>query len=796
MTMGLQDIEYGHENEHLVELLESVDRPGDYCIGDRLYVPMPRVTVDGVGELSFPVPVTQIDALIEAAERAPYGKGTRTLVDTAVRDCWQIDADRIRLGGRAWSATLQKVMDLVTAGLGLADANLGVKLYKLLIYRQGGFFAAHRDSEKVAGMVATLSLTLPTQGAGGELVIRHGDSETVFDMRAQEPSELTFAAFYADCLHEARPVTEGHRISLVFNLFIRSGKKWTGAPDYTGLTEEVKACLAAWRDNGTTDKLVWLLDHAYSEDGLSFDTLKNTDAAVARVLAEAADGADCGMHAAVLYIEEMGEPELDFEPGPRGMEATEGTEMEHLIERREYLDNWVALDGSRPPLGELSLGDGELHPPGALEDAQPDEELLEEYQGNYGPTLEHIYRLAALVVWPKAKTVDVVAGAGIKHAVSWAATQHGLVSGAEMRRILVRLADLWPAKSDGYQDHNRAEMLRLLGANGDADLATHFLEQTVLDHYDGSENASLAGLISFVGPATASRFLPQLVEKYISLRPKEIVSLLALAGEKAGKGGPAWRDVERNVARIALSSLRAVLEAADALAHAEAYRLSGEKTGYINPAVVEQQNMDQAAIRDLFALARRLGLAEESVQAARTIADFPKAVKPDRTLPAALAGLYKHEGMGSTEAYRLLWRQAADFLLGRSSAPPGEPADWTIKAEWPCSCELCSRLRAFCRDPAARVMRFKAAKEVRKYLHRIIDGHRLDMEHVTDRVGRPYTLVCTKNRASYKRRLREYAEDVRCIALLLELEPAGEAGKSDAERVRRLKRAEAAGRRN
>ena len=439
--MGLQDIAYGIENEELVKLLGSIDRPGDYCVGGKLFEAMPRVTVEGAGELSFPVPDVQIDALIKVAERAPYGKGTRTLVDTEVRDCWQIDADRIRLGGRAWSGTLKKIMDRVSTGLGLADAKLGAKLYKLLVYKEGGFFAAHRDSEKIAGMVATLSVTLPTRGSGGELVIRHRERETIFDMRAQEPSELTFSAFYADCLHEARPVTKGHRISLVFNLFIRSGKKWTAAPDYTVLTDKVKTCLEAWRRDGLTDKLVWLLDHAYSENGLSFDTLKGTDAAVAQVLGEAATGAGCEMHAAVLHIEELGEPEIDHVPGPWGHEIVEGTEIEHLIERHEYLDSWVAPDGSRPAFGELPLGDGELHPPDALDDAQPDDELLEEYQGNYGPTLELIYRLGALVIWPRAKAVDVMADAGIKQAVNWAAAQRGHVTGAEMRRILARLAD-------------------------------------------------------------------------------------------------------------------------------------------------------------------------------------------------------------------------------------------------------------------------------------------------------------------------------------------------------------------
>ena len=217
------DIEYAVDRQPLQELLESVDRPGGFCTHGRLFVPMPRLEVKGVGVLSFPVPDSQVHALVEVAERAPYGKGTDTLVDTSVRDCRQIGAARIRLGGGAWAETLSKILDAAAAGLGCPKGRLDAQLYKLLIYETGGFFAPHRDTEKAGGMIATLSVSLPVSGAGGELIVRHRDREIRIDMDANEASELAYAAFYADCTHETRPVREGHRLSLVFNLCLRPG---------------------------------------------------------------------------------------------------------------------------------------------------------------------------------------------------------------------------------------------------------------------------------------------------------------------------------------------------------------------------------------------------------------------------------------------------------------------------------------------------------------------------------------------------------------------------------------------
>ena len=90
---------------------------------------------------------------------------------------------------------------------------------------------------------------------------------------------------------------------------------------------------------------------------------------------------------------------------------------------------------------------------------------------------------------------------------------------------------------------------------------------------------------------------------------------------------------------------------------------------------------ENEAVRDLFVLAGRFHLADQAAVAARAIVDHPDTVSPDRVLPAALAELRKYGDLARTEAYGVLWRHAADFLLARSTAPPTEPDDWTIAAE-------------------------------------------------------------------------------------------------------------------
>ena len=81
-------------------------------------------------------------------------------------------------------------------------------------------------------------------------------------------------------------------------------------------------------------------------------------------------------------------------------------------------------------------------------------------------------------------------------------------------------------------------------------------------------------------------------------------------------------------------------------------------------------------------------------------------------------------------------------------------------------------------------------EELRNHLEGAIRMADLDLDTKTEKKGRPYTLVCTKNRASYKRRLAEYAEDVERMDGLAKAAADG----ASATETARLRRAVAAGR--
>ena len=415
---------------------------------------------------------------------------------------------------------------------------------------------------------------------------------------------------------------------------------------------------------------------------------------------------------------------------------------------------------------------GEALPVGALADTEPDEQWINEATGNAGATVERAYRHAALVIWPRRTALQVVAGAGIGAAVSWVAQQLDR-GNVDADQLVGELIDLWNPLPTRQEEPERAAMLDVLAAYGNVEPALRFLDEVVLSRYDGSENKSLLPVLRMIGADAGGEFLTALVKAKMSSRSSAILALLLRAGRLRRYG---WRTTLTKSVGAALAALP------------EAVRPQPNDRMFIwQPA--PPAPIDQQGLADLFILAWRCGLLAEAEAAAESVATHPSVATPHRHVPAVLDLLSNEKGVTDSAAFSTLWRQATQALLARSATPPEAPTDWVVAADLQCSCELCEQLMAFCADPEAQVKRFPVRKELRRHLHRQIDDNQLDIDHVTERRGRPYPLVCTKNRASHKRRLKEYAEDLTWMRTLIRLALEGESANGVVSELRKLEAA-------
>ena len=87
-------------------------------------------------------------------------------------------------------------------------------------------------------------------------------------------------------------------------------------------------------------------------------------------------------------------------------------------------------------------------------------------------------------------------------------------------------------------------------------------------------------------------------------------------------------------------------------------------------------------------------------------------------------------------------------------------------ATLPCRCRNCTELARFLDDPERQTWILKAAEAERRRVEDSIRRAGCDLGTTTDRRGRPYSLVCTKNQASYERRAEQRRRDLKDLALL------------------------------
>ncbi|HEX8199508.1 MAG TPA: 2OG-Fe(II) oxygenase [Isosphaeraceae bacterium] len=227
----------------LIQAVEKIDRPGSFCVSGSAPAVLPGLEVEGLGPVGLPLTVKQAKELIKQCHQAPYGKGEKTLVDTKVRRVWRMEPDRFSLTNPEWDRFVAETVGKVQEALGLEKQKLESHLYDLLIYEPKSFFLPHRDGEKLDRMVATLVIVLPSNYEGGELVVRHEGQEQAIDFRSGDgsPFHIHFAAFYADCEHEVRPLRKGYRLGLVYNLTLAKSKKGITAPRNTS-SRSARSC--------------------------------------------------------------------------------------------------------------------------------------------------------------------------------------------------------------------------------------------------------------------------------------------------------------------------------------------------------------------------------------------------------------------------------------------------------------------------------------------------------------------------------------------------------------------------
>lgn len=757
-------------NTDLAHLLGSIQGPGKFQTSGRIDLFPPDLRVEGVGRIALPLTADQTAQLAQAAEQAPYGRGPETLVDTSVRRSWQIDASKVTLAGKHWPGTLNEIVAQCSAGLGV-QVPVRAELYKMLVYETGGFFLSHRDTEKTPGMFATLVLVLPSEYRGGELCIRHGEQEVTLDLSSDDPAEAAYAAFYADCLHEVKPIQSGSRLVLIYNL-IREGR---GALPQVPTLEPQRtlaaAVLGAWRnalthgDDALPKKLIYPLDHVYTPAQFGFEHLKGADIARAEVMRQAAQAQDCEFYLAMVSLSESGSAnQVDgyYHRGRRYRdddedEAEDEFEIEEVLERQTDLSDWQAVDGLTPDLGIMPFDDDELCPPSAFDDAEPDEQSFYEATGNAGASFERSYRRAALVVWPRGARLQLLVQSGLACSVP----------------ALANLADTWfgngavPAAAEWQEAHALA--LALIEAWPDVIYYQDGQEVSQPARSASQSQQLLTTLVELDDVAALEAYIRQVPGRggYASEANAELATALChLAPELGGNlltlvvsqnAGQHWTDLAGLLFIISRNSSDAAFHAGAEVLVAQLRLEQPKPQAYYR----DHTRLTPQSIEQLLRALERMALPEPAQQAVTRLFAAPESCNPDHiTVPAAIA-LLEHDPAARTwPPIEALIQAARDHLDARIALPLAPPTDFSRPSHLICTCPLCRPLVDFLAHPVTQTWSFKAKETDRRHVEQTLQRSGADVDTRTETYTRPYVLTCTKNQASYRRRVKQREADL------------------------------------
>jgi hypothetical protein len=776
-------------HEPLLKALDTVTGTGVFCATGSEPFFMPELVVEGVGELAFPLIAAQVSELVRAGEAAPYGKGLSTVQDDHVRKCRQIDAAKLSLNAPEWHQYLRRTVDKAAKDLGI-DGEVTAELYKLLIYEKGGHFLPHRDTEKLAAMFGTLIIALPSAHEGGRLLVRHGGEEVAVDF-SQPAGRRRFqsAALFADCEHEVEVVTSGVRCCLVYNLVLTKGN-----PDELNIplsehSNRLLPALKAMSWPAPVNPAAILLEHQYTEANFSLRNLKGDDAARARALLAAADAAGLTASLALVTFHRLGELQGAFEEDYNSYRyrtsryregdaaSSDDQKMGEIYEESLGATHWRdALD--RPlPRGAVPLNMESLIYRQPIDAGKPLEQDYEGYTGNAGCTLDYWYRRAAVVLWPRNQHEAILVSLNLRAAcaeLADMATSNAAADRPEFQRllaaILTHLPDAMPRfrpsydpwKVDHYaasdNDTVREPFAATLGAI--AATGTRSALDSLLRMATPSAFATLDRLVwhALVRAFSSAPFQP-IVSAWLAESPAtyRMPLFLVLDAICAANEPDAALALTRTLISLPVppnpsSAFLTIYNTFTSACLPEALIILRASIHLTNP---KDQKAAVAFLKIDGSLSSiRQHLAPALLEWAATGTKLIPDTVPEAALAHAISVL-SIETLRPIEPYRNWTRPCA---VPESFPNTGRPR--TIDP-------LLEELRTFMADPNAAAHDFLCPQSDRDRIEDWVRSFHLDLDTVTIRTGRPYTLRCTKTSMSHQRSLQQRAEDLTLLRKLM-----------------------------
>lgn len=749
----------------LLDLLKTIKGNGSFSTSGVKNFILPGLHINRIGEIGFPLSPLQAKDIIKVSHKAPFGKGSQTITDSAVRSAWEINADQLSFHHENWKPFLKNVLEDTKKGLGIEEGTVTASPYKLLIYETGDFFLPHKDSEKEPGMFGTLVIGLPSAHTGGELVIHFDGREEIVDFAPSASHyKMPYVAFFADCDHEIKPLTSGYRVCLVYNLLYATEAQKPKSPQFMSQVNEMAALLTTMADSVTDKPKVVVLGHQYTPTNFSLEGLKLHDKPRAEALLNAAGKAGYFARLGLVTHYLMGDMEGgdydDYNYGYSGRSRKYGrepqaAEMGEVYESDTRIEHWSS--GGGPGLGKISVSEEDLITDIEVGDGDPIDKAEEGYTGNAGMTIEYWYHYGAVVLWPTSKHLALLSACTVSVRLEW----------------LDYYLQYWEKPTLQFPESAKQLLMGFqvpeIEENGDEDWDFDPVVAVLLKLNDKKFLAdNCAGLLTKTFDLISVKAWTDLLQGY---PPDIFVPIFKKAGET------------NNVFRV--NHLLKILEALEAL-NAPSYRAFLSHQIQHIPVYIEKIEFSQLKDGSYYyleteeksrkktitaVLGKILSFSRQKNEDAKWIKsafDVVVRVLPRKYVNDVLAAVLLGQKDKNNALAKALHAVCVHELLNRTAVKPTPPPNWA--REVPKSenyyKEIWEILRPFLISPTQQVFEYRKSESYRKQMENAIDSVTIDLKMETIKKGSPHTLQLTKTQAAYEKALKKWKEDVALLEAL------------------------------
>jgi len=722
------------------------------CSGVQPFL-FPGLQIRDVDEIGFPINAAQIKEMIKVAHQAPFGKGSKTVLDTTVRSAWEIDANQVKFANKDWGKFVESIIEKIRPALGLEGISVSANLYKLLIYKKGDFFLPHKDSEKERGMFGTLIIGLPSKHTGGELAVRFDGRQEIIDFSGPASQyKIPFAAFYADCEHEIKPIISGYRVCLVYNLVQNKGKGKVQPQPLGDSVKKLAAILKASEKDRDILKIV-LLGHQYTPSNFTMNALKLNDRLKAESLIQAAAQAGFYVKLGLVTSYQNGELEIDdnkkapsrysrrnsyyYDDYFDDEDLTENGTMGEVYDGHVGIEHW--MKEGVPPLRNIEFDEMDLITPTALNEGEPVEKKAEGYTGNAGMEMQYWYHYGAVFLWSRKYHYDMLIGLDTDNQLEWIDyyNRHWHALGEADIDITKKLVGA------GLQGNNLIEAVdagpladwlislndeKYLSGKGATALTKYFKHIPVenwiklLEKYPAGHFENIFSSVTGEGKISIVNHLTAILIKLLGRNIPSYKAFVANQTEQL----PAYLEVLKLTAE---SEKEAVKDMLQNLMQIDSRKTNKSSTWLIKTTDAFTKKLTREYVNEV--------LVDETLKSGKT------------------SGLAKQ-----------ILEVCKGYLKRRVQDQPKPPANWSKpvpKASDSYYKSVWNILADFLESPTLQVFDYQAMQAKRTEMEHAIRSVTIDIKMETIRKGSPHTLRLTKTQDAYQKELAKWKKDVELL---------------------------------